>query len=140
MIHLFYTLIYKVTDVKKKKSTGDLRVQIENLAAAGGAINVALFQHDWLTPMRCENFPVSFITQNAVVIEDLPYGNYAIRVFHDKNCNGKPDTNQFGYIKESIGYSGDGHARDAIPSLDACTFTFSEDNDVVKIRMCTPRM
>jgi uncharacterized protein (DUF2141 family) len=37
--------------------------------------------------------------------DDLPYGEYAISVYHDKNNNGKLDTGLFGIPKEPFGFS-----------------------------------
>lgn len=45
--------------------------------------------------------------KSSVTFSDLPKNNYAISTFHDKNNNGKMDTNFFGIPKEAIGTSND---------------------------------
>lgn len=44
-------------------------------------------------------------------VDELPFGDYAIAVYHDKNTNGKLDTNLLGIPKESYGFSNDARGR-----------------------------
>ena len=39
------------------------------------------------------------------IIDDLPYGEYAIKLFHDENGNGKMDRNMLGIPSEDYGFS-----------------------------------
>jgi uncharacterized protein (DUF2141 family) len=39
------------------------------------------------------------------IIEDLPYGEYAIKLYHDENENGKMDRNMMGIPKEDYAFS-----------------------------------
>ena len=45
------------------------------------------------------------------IFEDLPFGEYAVRAFHDANANEKLDTNFLGVPKESYGFSNDARGR-----------------------------
>ena len=39
------------------------------------------------------------------IIEDLPFGEYAIKLYHDENENGKMDRNMMGIPKEDYAFS-----------------------------------
>ena len=47
------------------------------------------------------------ITNNAakVVFKNLPYGEYAIKLYHDRNSNGELDTDDMGVPKEPYAFS-----------------------------------
>lgn len=55
-------------------------------------------------------------------VNELPYGNYAIAVYHDKNTNGKLDTNLLGIPKESYGFSNDARGRFGPASWEDASF------------------
>ena len=43
--------------------------------------------------------------------DSLPYGKYAIAVYHDKNVNGELDSNLLGIPKEAYGFSNNARGR-----------------------------
>lgn len=63
-------------------------------------------------------------------VTDLPSGEYAIKIFHDENANGKLDSNFVGIPKEGIGFSNNARARMGPPSYTQVKFRIQ--NDVVK--------
>lgn len=46
-----------------------------------------------------------FGTSATYTFKDIPYGKYAIAVFHDEDSNGEIKTNFIGFPKESVGAS-----------------------------------
>ena len=44
-------------------------------------------------------------TSVSYTFEGVPYGQYAVAVFHDENSNGEIDTNFIGFPKEKVGAS-----------------------------------
>ena len=67
------------------------------------------------------------------VLSDLPFGLYAIKVYHDENGNGKLDKNMMGAPKEQYGFSN--NARDSFgpPSYEQARFVFSKTNAAIAI-------
>ena len=57
-----------------------------------------------------------------VVFEDVPYGTYAVKIFHDENKNGDLDTNFVGYPKESFGFSNDAMGKFGPPTFEQAAF------------------
>ena len=73
--------------------------------------------------------------QVIVVIDSLDYGEYAVRVFHDENKNGKIDTNFLGIPDEDYGYSNDASAWFGPPSWDKAKFIFNQPKMTINIHI-----
>jgi len=63
-------------------------------------------------------------------LPDIPAGEYALTLFHDKNDNGKLDTNFLGIPKEKYGFSNNPKVRFKAPGFDKCRFTVEGDTEV----------
>lgn len=117
-------------------SQARLEVQISNLESDEGVLVVVLLD----SAAQYDAEDQFFRAQDDVVIEhgaavvtfdDLPYGTYAVKVFHDENSNGKLDTNLVGFPKESFGFSNDAMGRFGPPSFDQAAF----DLEAAKLRI-----
>jgi uncharacterized protein (DUF2141 family) len=71
----------------------------------------------------------------VAVFEDVPHGEYAIKVFHDENSNQKLDTNFVGYPKEKFGFSNNAMGRFGPPSYEQARFRFDAEEATVEIEM-----
>ena len=97
---------------EKVKPIGTLLVRITNFSSMDGFVRIAVFNSEetWLgtsvfsnvlklddkscTDMTCE-----------WTIEDTPYGEYGIAIYHDENGNEELDKYFFGLPKEDYGFS-----------------------------------
>lgn len=70
-----------------------------------------------------------------VVVDSIPYGEYAIRVFHDENRNGKIDTNFLGIPDEDYGYSNDASGWFGPPSWEKAKFIFNKPEMKIEIKV-----
>lgn len=83
------------------EKTASFYLTVEGLAKAEGELRIAVFNsQDTYTvdPM----YAVVLSVDSTVVdwqVDELPFGEYAIAVYHDKNANGKLDTNLLGIPK-----------------------------------------
>jgi uncharacterized protein (DUF2141 family) len=66
-------------------------------------------------------------------LTDLPFGTYAVKVFHDENGNGKVDKNSLGMPREQYGFSNNARGSFGPPDYDKAAFTFSATNTAVTI-------
>jgi len=73
--------------------------------------------------------------QVIVVIDSLVYGEYAVRVFHDENRNGKIDTNFLGIPDEDYGYSKDASGWFGPPSWENAKFIFNQPKMKLEIEV-----
>jgi uncharacterized protein (DUF2141 family) len=71
----------------------------------------------------------------VAVFEDVPHGDYAIKVFHDENENQKLDTNFVGMPKEKFGFSNNVMGRFGPPSYEQARFRFEAEAATVEIEM-----
>ena len=69
------------------------------------------------------------------VIDNLPFGNYAISSYHDENNNKKYDRNGLGIPVEDYGFSNNVRVRFSVPEYEDALFTFSRNGQVVVIEM-----
>ena len=70
-----------------------------------------------------------------VMIDSLEFGEYAVRVFHDENRNGKIDTNFLGIPDEDYGYSNDASGWFGPPSWENAKFIFNQPNMKLEIEV-----
>jgi len=68
-------------------------------------------------------------------LDAIPYGTYAIKVFHDENANGELDTNFVGYPKESFGFSLDAMGRFGPPTFEEAKFEIATPEFETTINM-----
>jgi len=66
---------------------------------------------------------------------DLPFGCYAVTVFHDENANGEFDMGRFGIPKEGFGFSQNPPVWKGAPRFRQAQFDFSPENTVAEITL-----
>ena len=75
----------------------------------------------------------------TVRFEDLPYGVYAVKVYHDENSNEKLDTNWTRIMpKESFGFSNNVMGKFGPPGFDEAKFEFSQSEQKLEIEIKHP--
>jgi uncharacterized protein (DUF2141 family) len=66
-------------------------------------------------------------------LDSLEYGEYAIRVFHDENSNGKIDLNFLGIPTEDYGYSNNVSSWFGPPRWEKASFVFNQSEMQLEI-------
>ena len=87
---------------------GDITVQINGLNKETGKLYISLCDGEDFNS-RCDYEYVRVVNSRSIraVFTDVPDGTYAVQAFHDRNSNGKLDTNLFGAPEEPIAVSND---------------------------------
>ena len=67
--------------------------------------------------------------------KDMPYGNYAVKVFHDENNNDELDSNFIGIPQEAYGFSNNARGSFGPPSWDDSKFEIKTDSLVISIKV-----
>lgn len=112
---------------------------IENIPANKGEIRIAVFDSE-------RSYKEKENPSHAVVLPvdgdslkwsatDLPYGEYAIAVYHDKNTNGKLDANLLGIPKEAYGFSNNARGRFGPASWKDAHFDVTENTVSIRIKV-----
>nr|WP_298995686.1 DUF2141 domain-containing protein [uncultured Allomuricauda sp.] len=66
----------------------------------------------------------------VLTLEDVPEGEYAIALFHDKNGNDVLDTNWLGIPKEKVAFSKAKMRTFGPPKYEDCTFEVTSDGKI----------
>jgi uncharacterized protein (DUF2141 family) len=116
---------------------GTIKVRFSNLRNTNGQLGVALFATRDGFPGKQEKavtrtFVQANVPQAEAVFEKIPYGTYAVSVYHDENSNGKLDTVfLIGMPKEGVGCSNNPKSHMGPPSFADSKFTL--DNNEVEL-------
>ena len=117
---------------------GTLTIKATHFESAKGAAVVQLFrEHDDIPEkpfMKSTGTVVNH--ESTLVLSNVPYGEYAIILFHDENGNGILD-HKFGFPNESMGFSNEWKLSlfSGMPTFQKLKFTFSEKENVWIIKL-----
>jgi len=111
-----------------------LRMEIKGVTSTEGKVSAALYA-DQKSFLKFDKV-FKAVSSKAVkgvttlIIEDIPEGNYAVAVFHDKNGNGKLDTNILGIPKEPVAFSNAKMKTFGPPKFSECAFRITKDIEI----------
>lgn len=114
-----------------------LTINITDIRDIEGEMNIAIFDNstdfdaktNWViaTEQTVTGSPMQ------VKIKNLPAGEYAISVYHDKNNDGELNTNFLGIPKEGFGFSNDAINNFGPPSFDQAKITIAAADQATSI-------
>ena len=118
---------------------GSLTLVVPGLASNEGKVIIALFDSAEGFEKEGAFVRSAFVepeNQRAVwTFGDLPFGEYAVRLFHDENGNEKLDTNWMGIPKERYGFSNDARGKFGPPGYEAAKFRFDSDGMTLQVKL-----
>ena len=117
------------------ESKGTITVVIKNFRNDRGEIRVAIFNSKEGFPgnskLSYKKVTATIKNRKAeVIFTDIPFGVYAIGVFHDENMNGEMDSNLLKIPKEGYGASNDARERFGPPKFEDAKFELNADSFV----------
>jgi uncharacterized protein (DUF2141 family) len=120
-------------------STGDLQVVVVGFQSDTGDMKVALSDSESNYASKSKAFRGTSATiegdRATAVFANLPYGEYAVRVYHDANSNDKFDTNFMGVPTEPYGFSNNVRGTFGPAKWDNAKFDFRRQRMTVEIRV-----
>ncbi len=115
--------------------TGDLTIIVQGLHSDNGTVQIGLFNSEGTWKMGKDKFRGAKIgirnRKTVWIVENIPYGFYAVRLFHDENNNDKMDTNFLGLPIESYGFSNNAKGLFGPPSFDKAKFMFDAQHNEI---------
>ncbi len=121
-----------------QENTG-LQLQVSNIRSAKGQMMVAVYDSKatFLGDQVVKGIitPVTRAGQMTIRIGDLPFGTYAISIFHDVNGNGKLDTNFLGIPKEPYGFSNNAKGHFGPPHYDKARFEYRVQGQTTAVKL-----
>ena len=108
---------------------GVLKVTATDYKDRDGHLRIGLFNDSDDFPEKAIAGKVVNISGDSttVVFEGLPSGDYAISIIHDRNRNGKLDTNLFGIPKEGFAFGNNAMGLFGPPSFDKARITLRNE-------------
>lgn len=115
---------------------GALTVELTGLKSDDGKVVFAMWSgpENWLVDSAIREGSAAIENgRSQLRLEALPYGEYAISVFHDVNGNDRLDTGFFRIPREPIGTSNDARARFGPPKYEDARFLLDQPELTITI-------
>ena len=127
----FFILVLAFVYILQVQHTGRIDIVIEGIEKDEGQIIINLYNNAKGFPTKpnlsYKQYAVSVKNHKCeLLVEDLPFGEYAISAYQDANSNHKFDTNFLGVPVEKAGVSNNPKAL-FIPSYKDAKFSLSEE-------------
>lgn len=108
-----------------------LTIKIENIESVEGDIRIGVFNTSEKFLKQGLTFKKYKIAVNktteTIIINDLPKGEYAFMMYHDKNADGVLNRNFLGIPKEPFAFSNNVKPKLAKPTFEACQFSLDKN-------------
>ena len=122
--------------------TGKIKLMITGFKTADGIVRVVLVnsKESYLKDAGQETGPAASVKVGAdmkaqYTFDNVAYGAYVIKIYHDVNNNNKLDKNMLGIPKEPYGFSNNARGKMGLPSYDAVTFQFNAPEQVLQVEV-----
>ncbi|MAD96680.1 MAG: hypothetical protein CMB99_05060 [Flavobacteriaceae bacterium] len=125
----FFLLILATTSFSAQESY-TLTIEIEGIKKQSGNVLVLLSNSEKSFLKDGEGRTLKVKGNTVTANYKVAKGEYAFSFFHDKNSNGKLDTNFMGIPKESYGFSNNAKGFMGPPSYQKAKFSITGDTKV----------
>lgn len=137
----FATLfILMLADSARADLKGNLIVEVDSLNNQKGEVCFKLFSGSRGFPDGNESAIKRQCVKNAnnpsiITLNNIPFGSYAVSVFHDINGDRKLNRNSLGMPTEGYGFSNNPIVSRGVPKYGECIFLVAGSNTKIKINM-----
>jgi uncharacterized protein (DUF2141 family) len=117
-------------------ASGTLVVTLSGMQDDRGSLVYAMWAgpEGWLETNSVQEGAAPIVQGSTTIrFENLPYGEYAISAYHDRNGNGKLDTGLFRIPKEPLGTSNDAKIRFGPPRYEDAAFILDQSELAIEI-------
>jgi len=121
----------------QQSNHASIKIIVTGFKSSDGKVRISVFstkqnwlkQHEYTTTVLISN------KQCEWIIENVPYGEYAVSVFHDENSNGVMDTGFMRIPKEPIGFSNNSKPSFGPPKWNAAKLTIKSPRVEIPVKM-----
>lgn len=119
---------------------GTLVVNMTNIEDAKGVLRFGLYNNQDGFLKENGEYRWTFINvlsteEIRLELENVPFGDYSIAVYHDLNSNEELDRGIFGIPKEPFAFSGGYDSKWRIPSFEKTKFRFAHSTLKMELRL-----
>jgi uncharacterized protein (DUF2141 family) len=114
-----------------------LNLKVQNIKKAVGDIYIAVYDNedDYMENRFAEAIANVESEGSLEVVLKIPYGKYAVTIFHDVNQDGELSTNFMGIPKEPYGFSNNPKSTFGPPSFEQSLFEFKAPGQWIEIEL-----
>lgn len=133
---LFITALTLLYGFSGRKNTGTMILEFSNVEPSKGCVNVRLYNSSEKFLVKngpCHKCKTRVGKEKTVkiIVDDLPYGDYAVAAFYDENCNDQLDKNFIGLPKEPYAFSRPYSVKTRKPRFNEVSISFKKDHQVI---------
>ncbi|HNW83703.1 MAG TPA: DUF2141 domain-containing protein, partial [bacterium] len=138
LVLIFLVSIFTVSlSAQDKKAT--LTVELKNVKIEG-TLYLTLYNKDDGYPTDstkafAKNMKKVTAVTEKVVFKDIPFGTYAVSVWHDQNDNQKMEKSLIGIPKEGMGVSNDAKGKMGPPKFKDAKFVIDKEKTEISITL-----
>jgi len=122
--------VYSQTKEDENKNYGTLIIIITGLENNNGEVQMGLFNSSESYKGKKPKYRGAIMkVLNQKVewkLDNIPFGDYAVKAFHDENSNNEINTNFLGIPTEKYGFSNNARSIFGLPSFDDAKFKFNK--------------
>ncbi|NER17710.1 DUF2141 domain-containing protein [Spongiivirga citrea] len=119
------------------QEAGSIKVNVINASSDEGKVLIGLYDSEasFLKKTYKGTMAKPVDGKCQVIFKDIPYGEYAVSIFHDENDNNKLDTNFMGIPKEDNACSNQAKGFMGPPKYKDAKFTLGKESITIPIKL-----
>jgi uncharacterized protein (DUF2141 family) len=119
---------------------GTIVIELDTLENQTGSIQISLYDKEQGFPDEYEEaylYKTIPITSelDKMILENIPFGTYALSILHDENDDFELDTNFLGIPSEGYGFSNNVKGMFGPPDFEDAVFELKEKEIILNIKM-----
>lgn len=136
-MNILFILLLNFVQPEQK---GTLTVKVQNVLQTQGSIRMAVYNNEKSFPSESQSFRGGVLTLRPgiapqLTCEQLPFGHYAVAIYHDLNNNGKMDKNALGIPTEPYAFSNNIKVKWRAPKFREAVFEFSSVQQEISVEL-----
>ena len=139
MLYLITAILAMFSSLTPPATTGALRLDVSGVENRSGMIWVGLYdsEEDLFVQERAivKGYHVYQTGRLTFDLGNVPYGRYAVAIFHDVNNNGTLDQNWIGIPQEPYAFADVPGSKWRKPRFEEIDFEFGRDGQVLRMEL-----
>ena len=136
-MNILFLLLLNFVQAEQK---GTLTVKVLNVLQYQGSIRMAVYNNEKSFPSESQSFRGGALSlkpgiKPQLTCDQLPFGHYAVAVYHDLNNNGKMDKNALGIPTEPYAFSNNVKVKWRAPKFQEAVFGFNSRNQEITVEL-----
>ena len=139
-LFLLIPFFWSLLGLNNSTDKGELVLRINNIEQAGGMVWIGVYdcQSNFLiqeNAILVQGVKVSMAGELVMHLDAIPYGTYAIAIFHDENNSGFMDQNFIGIPLEPYSFSVPYSSKWRVPKFEDVKFEFNRPYQVIETNL-----